>query len=146
MGRSAGWISAHQRRIDSCTSASFCLAVTGQGLGLLSYNGSSWSATQATQPPGTTGGALAAVACTSATACATVGSYPEGEGTAPLAEHFNGSEWTVQETTDPLRVIEGAETQGSFQSVSCATASACVATGYYNSAKTGSPFVEFHAP
>ena len=130
----------------SCTSASFCLAVTGQGLGLLSYNGSSWSATQATQPPGTTGGALAAVACTSATACATVGSYPEGEGTAPLAEHFNGSEWTVQETTDPLRVIEGAETQGSFQSVSCATASACVATGYYNSAKTGSPFVEFHAP
>ena len=118
----------------SCSSTSFCVAVVGSGLGLRRWDGSSWSAQSATQPPETSGGQLLGVSCVSATACTVAGNVPgKDEYPVPLAEHWDGSEWTVQETTDPLQTLEELPSfpAGGFEGVSCATASACVATGFY---------------
>ena len=66
------------------------------------------------------------MSCTSATACTATGFYADGSGhDLTLAEAWNGSSWTLQSTPNP-----GGTTTTEFNSVSCASASACVAVGY----------------
>ena len=115
----------------SCSSSSWCVAATNEGLGLLAFDGSSWAPMSAPEPPEGENGTFKAVSCTSATACTAVGRYDDGENNAPMAQRWDGSEWTPQQATDPVDVIEGALLTGSLQSVSCATASACAASGFF---------------
>ena len=132
----------------SCSSQSFCLAVVGEELELERYDGHSWSAFQSAAPPAeATGSMLRAVSCTSATACTVAGYYYTGEGQVPLAEHWGGAEWAIQEAADPHEVLEGTLPLGNFQSVSCVTASACVATGVYLDKSTHVNLIaETHTP
>ncbi len=70
--------------------------------------------------------ALSGVSCTSATSCTAVGSYDDSsaETSVTLAERWDGTSWTIQNTPNPANV------HGSFLSgVSCTSATACTAVG-----------------
>jgi hypothetical protein len=67
------------------------------------------------------------VFCTSASQCTAVG----GTGSAALAERWNGSTWTVQQTAFPPR-------HKVLNALSCASASTCTAVG--GSSTASEPF------
>jgi hypothetical protein len=127
----------------SCTSATACTAVgyfaasRGAQLALAEgWNGSTWTV-QGTPSP--TVGTLTGVSCTSATACVAVGSAPLVPIGKPLAEVWNGSTWTVYSPP-----AGGATTSGSLNGVSCVSATACTAVGFYiNSAGNQMTLTEF---
>jgi alpha-tubulin suppressor-like RCC1 family protein len=119
----------------SCASTTSCEA-TGRyenGLGAQltlaeHWNGSEW-ALQST--PALEGGAkeakLTGVSCVTTVSCTAVGSYKNISGIhVTLAEHWNGTSWEIQSIPNP------EETQNSFLfGVSCTSATACEASGYY---------------
>ena len=96
----------------SCTSASFCAAVTGFGV-VLTYNGSSWSA-----PVNVGALGINSVSCASASFCAAV--------SRGYALTYNGSSWSA-----PARVATSQ-----LDSVSCPSASFCVAVDQIGNAVT----------
>ena len=118
----------------SCTAARRCTAAgyyaTGSGhLGTLieSWNGTAWSIVPSPNP-GTAGSIpdLRGVSCTSATACTAIGYYFtrfHGPGRT-LIESWNGTAWSIMPS--PSR---GSDSY--LQDVSCTSAAACTATGYY---------------
>ena len=87
-----------------------------------------WSVQATLNPHGTLeSDELSAVSCWSATACVAVGQYVETLGVAvPLVEGWNGTTWEVESAPTPA----GA-TRSQFESVSCTSATACMAVGYY---------------
>ena len=73
--------------------------------------------------------ALVAVSCASATSCTAVGQYLNTAGrTFTLAEHWNGSSWTVQDTPNPA-----GSSDRILAAVSCASPASCTAAGSYTS-------------
>ena len=122
----------------SCTSATACTAAgyygSSSGINLSLAEG--WNGTVSTieLTPNATGttpasSALYSVSCSSATACTAVGSYFDTSGVElTLAEAWSGTSWTIQKTPNPVR----ATAPGSvLDGVSCTSASACTAVGYY---------------
>jgi len=118
----------------SCTSVAACTAVgtaanepLGEG-----WNGSRWSIQPNPHPRrfGGPGGdnELGSVSCASRDACMAVGDSGWGSGLnsgrITLAEHWNGSQWSVQPTPNPIQLDE-------FNSVSCSSIRSCIAVGYY---------------
>jgi hypothetical protein len=110
----------------SCTSVSNCMAVgdelnsKGELVALAEFwNGTSWSMTKGTNPPGTEGSELDSVSCV-ASECVAVGQSGEE---SPLAELWNGTSWTLQSvtTTDIFADLEG---------VSCPSPDLCRAVGF----------------
>ncbi len=91
--------------------------------------GPAWRVTPTGNPSGTATAALRSVSCASATRCVAVGDY-ELEGSSPtrgpVAEQWNGTEWSLQTTTGPA----GTE-KATLDGVSCALTTACTAVGYY---------------
>jgi hypothetical protein len=87
-----------------------------------------WSVQATPNPHGTLeSDKLGGVSCWSATACVAVGLYVETLGVAvPLVESWNGTTWEVEPAPAPA----GA-TRSQFESVSCTSATACMAVGYY---------------
>ena len=78
-------------------------------------------------------GTLAADSCAGPSACIAVGDYENGTGTTvALAEQWNGAAWSVQRIPNP----PGA-TATVLNGVSCASAAACVAVGFYFTAAGG---------
>jgi hypothetical protein len=124
----------------SCSASSACTAVggyneaTGATKGLAErWNGTAWSALATPAPPSSELANLFGVACSSATACIAVGGSFESSShvTAPLAEIWNGTAWSIQTIPSP------PESQTSIlTAVSCSSATACTAVGY-NAKKTG---------
>ncbi|HEY3827943.1 MAG TPA: hypothetical protein VGL57_01980 [Solirubrobacteraceae bacterium] len=124
----------------SCSSATYCVAV---GYGYNSseekyeveverWNGTTWSVQSAPNPSGATRDEFAGVSCSSATVCVAVGTYQNGtiakesgfDGEYPFAERWNGSEWKVESTPDPI----GAA-QAGLADVSCSSSTSCTAGG-----------------
>jgi hypothetical protein len=117
----------------SCISASACISVgdvnSGGTLVTLaeSWNGTTWTVQATPNPARATASYLTSVSCTSSTACMAVGLYENPAGhDLSLAEAWNGSTWELRSTPNP----SGTKTT-EFQTVSCASASACAAVGYY---------------
>ena len=118
----------------SCTSSSACAATgfyknsSGTYVTLAeSWNGTEWSIQSTPNPTGASESRLLGLSCTAAGACTSVGEYQNSSGTyVTLAERWNGTEWSIQSTPNPTGASETALT-----GVSCASASACTATGYY---------------
>ena len=118
----------------SCTSATACTAVgsynksSGGYLTLAArWNGSSWAIQATPNPSGAQGSILKGVSCTSATACTAAGYYTNGVGTTvTLVERWNGASWAIQATPTPSGAAASV-----FSGVSCASATACIAAGYY---------------
>jgi hypothetical protein len=123
----------------SCASAANCTAV-GDLTGAASYigvvaehwNGKTWTAEDVPNPDGANPGddsieVLDSVSCRSATSCTAVGFNSSGDSPEQaLAEHWNGSSWTIQATP--------STNGGALTSVSCVSATACTAAGSTDSA------------
>ena len=117
----------------SCLTANDCTAVGGYtstaGPVPLAerWDGSTWSIQTTPVPTGANFSILDGVSCTSATNCMAVGSYETpGSNSLPLAEHWDGSSWSIQAMPVPA---------GGFgfqvKAVSCPTAASCTAVGQY---------------
>jgi hypothetical protein len=111
----------------ACSSVDFCVAVgstqaaeqsVSQSLVEL-WNGTSWSVTSSPDP-GTGSPTLYGVSCTSPSSCTAVGWNGE-----PLAETWDGSQWTIATTPNIGRAV--------FYAVSCTARDACTAVGNSNS-------------
>jgi hypothetical protein len=124
----------------SCTSPTACMAVgevmdfhllgtyfTYQPLAE-QWNGVVWKVVP-TAPLGNDGAVLNGVTCFLAFKCFAVGSEgtPQVTTKATLAESWDGTSWTV--VTTPKAPKSGAN---ALNAVSCATADACEAVGYYD--------------
>ncbi len=124
----------------SCSSASACTAVgsfakraSSNELTLAErWNGTSWKQQHVPSPPGGPTG-LISVSCPSATACTAVGSNKRGG----FAEHWNGTRWTLQRVAPPAR-----GPLGGMGSVSCWSATGCIATGGFGCCGHGKTVLE----
>jgi tripartite motif-containing protein 71 len=126
----------------SCFSATSCMAVGGASdFASQRWNGTSWTRFSVVVPTGGSAVSLNGVACPAVSDCTAVGSYSSNGHTAPLAERWNGSNWSVQQTTDPTGTIEEV-TSGSLGTVSCPSTEACTAVGSRSTASETAPLVE----
>jgi hypothetical protein len=122
----------------ACAPASECVAISSDSPAtrgvplLLSWSGTSWTATNAPLPTGANPrGAISlrSVACPSATACVVVGVYSDNSGNADgLLLTGAGISWTATQAPLPANA-SGRTVQ--LNSVACSSVSACVATGHY---------------
>jgi hypothetical protein len=104
----------------SCPSKTACAAVGGWTAAF--WNGTTWTISNPLPPKPARYEGLAGVSCTSATSCTAVGSNPP----STLAEAWDGTRWSVQDTPDMIVGLEG----GSWlDGVSCGSSTACVAVG-----------------
>jgi hypothetical protein len=115
--------------VTSCTAVGWSTPTTAGRSQLLAeqWDGSRW-AIQPTANPVTPQGALYGVSCASATNCNAVGVYQQGTDgpSLPLAEHWDGTSWTVKRVPLPSLASEGQ-----LEGVTCTAASDCVAVGTY---------------
>jgi hypothetical protein len=129
----------------SCFSSTDCMAVgsaadasgTGQTL-TESSNGGAW-VIRASANASTTANSLNGVSCTSATNCVAVGYYadPSSHVNRTLIENWNGTKWSVATSPDVGLLAN------QLNSVSCTSATSCVAVGYYSaSAATNQTLIE----
>jgi hypothetical protein len=100
------------------------------------WNGTKWSMVPSPSPsPKLSDATLRAVSCTSATDCNAVGDYRAYTNESPvqhlLAEHWNGSSWSIVPIPGP-----GA---ARLSGVSCTSATNCFAVGF---TQTGHPLVD----
>jgi hypothetical protein len=125
----------------SCTSASTCTAVgyyvnssvnSGMQETLIeTLSGGSWSVTTPGALPNGTISALNGVSCTSATACTAVGYYYNNNTPSTqvaLAETLSGGTWNLT----PAAAVPATATATVLNGVSCSSATACTAVGYYD--------------
>lgn len=117
----------------SCTASDACTAVgssisrqDSDSLLIERWDGRSWTIQTAPSPSGSVSSDLSGVSCSSTSACSAVGNYTDtSDQSVTLAEQWNGTDWTVQTTPNPVRA-----TQSLLLSVSCTSASRCAAVGY----------------
>jgi hypothetical protein len=130
----------------SCPSSTTCISIGNyvSSADVKMTLGEAWTATggwklQSTPNPASAAGSvLRGLSCAATTACTAVGSYVNSGVTQTLAERWNGTAWAIQL---PLNV-PGAS-NNSLTSVSCASATACMATGHYvSSSGTTLPLAE----
>jgi hypothetical protein len=119
----------------SCTASTACTAVGGdfpssgpQETLMERWNGVEWTIQASPNPSGSAASVMHGVSCTSATTCTAVGDYVSASVNDTLAERWNGSSWSVMATPNP-----GGFTFAAMWSVSCTSATVCIAPGYYES-------------
>jgi hypothetical protein len=119
----------------SCTAAAACEAVgTSFGAGAHKtlaevWNGTKWAVQFTPNPSGPTYKSIGRVSCAGAAACEAVGFYTNSSGVnVTLAEVWNGTKWAIHEPPNP-----SGSTLDLLSGVSCASAAACEAVGYYAS-------------
>ena len=118
----------------SCLSTSFCVAVgshvtaDGSRTSIFSWNGTSWAFVNSPNSnlTPTDNNRLLDVSCTSVTSCLAVGYYDSTSSSGPLVLAFDGSTWTLAATP----IIPNSDNVYP-DSVSCSTATSCMATGSY---------------
>ena len=113
----------------SCASVSACIAVGSvgdAGIHAAQWNGSEWHLQTPSTPTGAELPMMSGVSCTSSTGCTAVGSYSKGESILTLAERWNGTEWSVQPTSNP------AKGDATLKGISCSSSTSCTAVGQHN--------------
>jgi len=119
---------------ESCTATTSCTAVgtyvKASGLAVTlaeRWNGSQWLVQPTPNPQGAAVSSLFGVSCTGSSACTAVGNSVDQAGASqPLAERWDGTQWTIQPIPSP------SQGGGSLNSVACPSASACTAVGVSN--------------
>lgn len=117
----------------SCTSSTECTATgwyeksSGKRYTLAErWNGTEWKI-QATLSPGEgEPTVLTGVSCTSSTSCEASGFYYKISEINPMAERWNGTEWTLQKVPKPIEKNEAM-----LEAISCTSSTVCTATGRY---------------
>ena len=88
------------------------------------WNAGRWRGQSIPSPTDVTGDELRAIACTTPRACTAVGDYTSTSGsTAPLAERWNGKQWSIEPTAT------GDAGFGELAGVSCTSSRSCTAVG-----------------
>jgi hypothetical protein len=126
----------------SCASPRSCSAVgdylNGKSTELTlaeAWNGSKWSLVPSPDPSGVTGSELAGVSCAQPASCVAVGdSFNSTGNTATLAEHWNGTRWSIAASPNSSSGSEDVLT-----GVSCLSAAHCTAAGEYAALNGTSP-------
>jgi hypothetical protein len=116
----------------SCTSATSCEAVGtyNEDIAFAAvWNGSVWKLQTVPAPAGAVATVLDGVSCPAAGACEAVGLQESNSSSGPLAEAWNGTAWSAQATPLPAGALSGT-----LAGVSCTSAGACTAAGYYDNA------------
>jgi Putative Ig domain len=101
------------------------------------WTGSAWTLVSSPTPPLSQSVGLSGVSCTSASACATVGSFETGSIDETLAESWDGSTWSIVPSPNP----PAAQNAG-LGGVSCTSPSACTAVGSYDTSTGTETLVE----
>ena len=130
----------------SCSSSTACTAagddVNGSGVFVSlaeRWNGTEWKVQSTPNPEGAKASHVGGVSCPTSTACILAGYYENGAGElVPLAEGWNGTEWTVQSAPSP----EEDGKRAYFTSISCSSATACTAAGEYGRISSGLTLAE----
>jgi hypothetical protein len=125
----------------TCPTPSTCIAVgnydttSNQSAGLLLVESAgSWTASEAPLPPGASGGvSISALSCASATLCLAGGRYTDSgsDSQGLLLSYAGGSPSGWSAVQAPIPPGAAANPEASITSVSCPTASSCVAVGSY---------------
>ncbi len=126
--------------ITACTAVGYYTSRTHKDRMLAErWDGVSWSSERTPQPTGARDSDLFGISCTKATVCTAVGSFTNRAGTTvPLAEHWNGTRWSIQRTSRPV----GA-TDSDLRGISCTRATVCTAVGSFtNRAGSTMPLAE----
>jgi hypothetical protein len=119
----------------ACPSAGECFATgsytNSEGVAVTlaeHWNGKEWSLQSTPNPSGAKESHLSGgVSCTSSTACTAVGQYVNSSGVkVPLAERWNGKEWSLQTPAVP-----GGATESLLLQVACPSSTVCIAAGEY---------------
>jgi hypothetical protein len=110
----------------SCTSASACTAVGTYGGSpyAIRWNGTAWAYQSTLTVPGATENRFEDVSCAASNDCIAVGYSTKGGTDSTLAEHWNGTSWTLMS----MPKIEGY-TNANFYSLSCISVNDCWAVG-----------------
>jgi hypothetical protein len=119
----------------SCTSLHACTAagayIKGKGTIVTlaeAWNGSAWVIQPTPNPSGSKNNQLNGISCTASGACTSAGVQAGSAGfSVPLAEGWNGAVWRLRTVPSPT----GAKIS-ELEGVSCASATACTATGFYD--------------
>jgi hypothetical protein len=101
------------------------------------WNGSSWALSAPLVPSGATASSLNGVACPTTTSCRAVGTYKTSAGTFSLAEHWNGTAWTIVPTENGAGASSTVLTE-----LSCTSANVCTAVGYAITGGVATPVAE----
>ncbi|HTJ76387.1 MAG TPA: hypothetical protein VL337_13595 [Acidimicrobiales bacterium] len=117
----------------ACASPASCVAVgsydvKGTQVTLAErWDGHSWVGQHAADPANLESASLRAVSCTAADSCTAVGTWTDWSGNDyTLAERWDGRAWAIQPTPNPPD-----SSAGTLTGVSCSSASACMAVGFY---------------
>ena len=101
------------------------------------WSGSTWLIQPTPVLTGSPIGRLSSVSCASTVACTAVGAHTGSAPVDTLAESWDGTHWSLEATPTPTG------SYGAFlTSVSCTSATTCVAVGYYSTAGNGLPLAE----
>jgi hypothetical protein len=122
----------------SCPAGGVCLAVGSvEHEALIERRGpGGWTTEAGAAVPGVESVGLDGISCVSPSSCTAVGGQRKSLGEAPLIEHWNGVQWTVQ---------EGAPAPGEYTDlvgVSCVDEDWCMAVGESNSGGESSEVAE----
>ena len=115
---------------DSCTSATFCVAVGSNDAGsstqtlIEQWNGSTWTAVPSPNTSPTEDNRLEGVSCVTTTFCEAVGSSENGSSNQTLVETWNGTSWSIASSPDTSPTYSD-----DLYGVSCTSASFCEAVG-----------------
>jgi hypothetical protein len=125
---------AGRMRSVACASATYCVAVgisyPNQGMAperpvSVVWNGSTWKQAPVPYPQPSDEAELSGVSCSAPTACTAVGyNAPSATVVQPMAERWNGTSWTRQDSPTPAGYSNVA-----LSSVSCPASSVCIAVG-----------------
>jgi hypothetical protein len=113
-----------------CPSAKACVAVGDDSAGIVTktlaqtWTGSAWSVTPTPDRMEPQASDLTGVSCPAPDHCVAVGYYTNASGSSPLAELWNGKNWSIAPAPSPA----GTQT-ASLTAVSCVAANNCVAVG-----------------
>lgn len=127
-------------RAVSCVSATFCVAVgtfydlvdQRQTAMPLHWDGTAWNGEPSTQT-GAGNNWLTDVSCTGSSDCTAVGYYHDGVRSLTLARRWNGTAWSVVASPN-----QASPSSNILNSVSCVSATACMAVGTYTTGGSSS--------
>jgi probable HAF family extracellular repeat protein len=93
------------------------------------WDGLSWTAVSSPNTSPLQSNGLSSITCSSSSDCWTVGSAAASNLSVPLIEHWDGANWTIANSSNPISM------SSYLTGISCLSASDCTAGGYQTTAE-----------
>ena len=104
------------------------------------WDGTAWVGLHPPNPVGSFSAQLYGVSCAVSSDCRAVGGWsgsPNGNPSVSLAEHWNGTQWSIDATPNPT----GAQSS-TLSAIDCRSPTGCVAVGNWSDGKVGRTLIE----